>query len=305
MTGMITLKPGTGLLRSGEMTSMPLVSIVVTTKNESQNIVACLESVCRQTFQDHEIIVVDNASTDDTKDLARRYTDKVLDHGPERSAQRNFGVAQADGTYILYLDADMILEPGVVAECVAICEANARITGVYIPERIVGDGFWIKVRAFERSFYNGTVIDAVRFVPKQIFQDVDGFDVSMCGPEDWDFDKKIRGLGLTVTCDSLVMHNEGHFDLSRYLAKKTYYAGSFETYVARWGGDDPDVKRQLGPFYRFVGVFTEHGKYVWLLQHPLLSLGMYWLRFRVGLRYLRVKLARGKAKHDAACASFR
>lgn len=284
---------------------MPLVSIVVTTKNESQNIVACLESVCRQSFQDHEIVVVDNASTDDTKDLARRYTDKVFDHGPERSTQRNFGVAQADGTYILYLDADMILEPRVVAECVGICEANTRIAGVYIPERIVGEGFWIKVRAFERSFYNGTVIDAVRFVPKKSFQDVDGFDVSICGPEDWDFDKKIRGLGLTATCDSHVMHNEGRFDLSRYLDKKAYYAGSFKTYVARWGADDPDVKRQLGPFYRFVGVFTERSKYVRLLQHPLLTLGMYWLRFRVGLRYLRVKLARGKANHDATCASFR
>lgn len=163
---------------------MPLVSIVITTKNESRNIVACLESVRRQTFRDHEIIVVDNASTDDTKDLARRYTDKVFDHGPERSAQRNFGAAQAAGTYILYLDADMILEPGVVAECAGICQANVRIAGIYIPEQIVGEGFWIKVRAFERGFYDGTVIDAVRFVPKQVFEVVGGFDTSMCGPED-------------------------------------------------------------------------------------------------------------------------
>lgn len=271
---------------------MPLVSIVVTTKNESRNIVACLESVRRQTFRDHEIIVVDNASTDDTKDLARRYTDGVFDHGPERSAQRNFGAAQATGTYILYLDADMILEPGVVAECVGICQANPRIAGVYIPEQIVGEGFWITVRAFERGFYDGTVIDAVRFVPKQVFEAVGGFDTSMCGPEDWDFDKKVRQRGEVVVSRAKVMHNEGRFDLSRYLDKKAYYAGSFATYVARWGADDPDVARQLGPFYRYLGVFLEHGKVWRLLRHPLLTAGMYWLRFRVGLRYLHVKLAK-------------
>lgn len=271
---------------------MPLVSIIVTTKNESRNIFTCLESVRRQTFQDDEIIVVDNASTDDTKDLARRYTDKVFDHGPERSAQRNFGVARATGSYILYLDADMILQPEVVAECVGICEANPGIVGVYIPEQIVGDGFWIKVRAFERGFYDGTVIDAVRFLPKRVFEAVGGFDASMCGPEDWDFDKKVRQVGEVVVSRAKVMHNEGRFDLPRYLAKKTYYAGSFDTYVNRWGADDPDVRRQLGPFYRYVGVFLEHGKFWRLLRHPILAVGMYWLRFRVGLRYLQVKLAK-------------
>jgi glycosyltransferase involved in cell wall biosynthesis len=270
---------------------MPLVSIVVTTKNESENIVACLESVRRQTFSDFEIIVVDNASTDDTKDLARRYTEKVFDLGPERSAQRNFGVSQAAGTYILYLDADMVLEPNAVAECVGICWENAQIAGIYIPEQIVGTGFWIKVRAFERSFYDGTVIDAVRFVPRQVFDEVGGFDSGMCGPEDWDFDKKIRMAGDVVVANSKIMHNEGVFNLSRYLDKKAYYARSFGTYVRRWGADDPDLRKQFGLFYRYFGVFTEGGKFWRLLRHPLLAVGMYWLRFRVGLRYLQLRKA--------------
>lgn len=272
---------------------MFLVSVVLTTKNESKNITNCLDSVCGQTLQDIEIIVVDNNSTDNTKELAAKYTDKVFNLGPERSAQRNFGVTQATGKYIIYLDADMILEPKVLEECVSICEADPKIAGIYVPERIIGQGFWIKVRQFERAFYDGTVVDAVRFVPKTCFVASGGFDVHMSGPEDWDFDKKIRGLGKTVVCRSRLCHNEGDFHLGKYLDKKSYYAASFDTYIARWGAQDPDVRRQLGPIYRYLGVYLEHGKFVRLLHHPILTLGMYYLRFMVGWRYLQVQRRKG------------
>lgn len=268
---------------------MPGVSIVVTTKNEAANIERCLESVGAQSMPDHEIIVVDNNSSDATKELARRFTPHVFDYGPERSAQRNFGVAQATGKYVLYLDADMILGRGVLEECVGICEQDPDVAGIYVPERIVGHGFWIKVRDFERRFYDGTVIDAVRFLPKRVFEAVGGFDTRLWGGEDWDFDKKVRSHGRVVACNSPLMHNEGDFNLARYLGKKAYYAGSLAAYVDRWGRDDPDVRRQLGPWYRYVGVFVERGKFLRLLRHPILALGMYYLRFRVGLGYLRVK----------------
>ncbi|MBU4481210.1 glycosyltransferase, partial [Patescibacteria group bacterium] len=106
----------------------PLVSIVITTKNEERNIANCLGSILRQTYfcDKIEIIVVDNNSTDKTKDLVESFKVKsykagckikFFNKGPERSAQRNFGVAQAQGEYILYLDADMILSPDVIKEC--------------------------------------------------------------------------------------------------------------------------------------------------------------------------------------------
>jgi len=141
------------------------VSVIITTKNEEQNIANCLNSIKRQTYPQGniEIISVDNNSTDKTKEIALSYTDKVYNVGPERSAQRNFGVRQATGKYILYLDADMILSENVVKECVEKCENEGNIA-LYIPERIIGNGFWIRVRDFERSFYNATVIDCVRFV---------------------------------------------------------------------------------------------------------------------------------------------
>ena len=267
----------------------PVVSVIVTTKNEERNIGACLESVVQQSMAPLEVIVVDNNSEDQTSEIAKQYGARVFQLGPERSAQRNYGVEKAHGVYILYLDADMRLSPKVIEECVNCCEADSGVSGIYIPEIIVGEGFWIKVRRFERSFYDGTVIDAVRFVPRATFQKVGGFDIHFTGPEDWDFDKKIRGLGKTVIVDAYLEHDEGDFNLQHYLNKKNYYSKGFDIYAEKWGKDDPDVRKQLSPWYRFVGVFVEHGKFIKLMEHPILSLGMYYLRFRVGLLYLTRK----------------
>jgi len=267
----------------------PVVSVIVTTKNEERNIGACLESVVQQSMPPLEMIVVDNYSEDKTEKIALEYGSKVFELGPERSAQRNYGVEKAQGKYILYLDADMRLSPKVIEECVNCCEADNGVTGIYIPEIIVGEGFWIKVRRFERSFYDSTVIDAVRFVPRATFQKVGGFDIHFTGPEDWDFDKKIRGLGKTVIVEAYLEHDEGDFNLQNYLNKKNYYSKGFDIYAKNWGKDDPDIRKQLSPWYRFVGVFVEQGKFIKLMEHPILTLGMYYLRFRVGLLYLTRK----------------
>lgn len=63
------------------------VSVILTTKNEEKHIGNCLKSVKKQAYprDEIEIIVVDNNSTDKTKEIAKRYTDKVYNFCPERS----------------------------------------------------------------------------------------------------------------------------------------------------------------------------------------------------------------------------
>ncbi|MCX6000372.1 MAG: glycosyltransferase [Chloroflexi bacterium] len=270
--------------------TQPLVSVVVTTKNEEKNIGNCLQSIKDQTYPSLEIIVVDNDSSDQTKDVARRYTDRVYDKGPERSAQRNFGVARATGKYVLYLDADMILSREVVAECVHQCGTEGSVAS-YIPERVVGQGFWIRVRDFERSFYDASCIDAVRFVRRDKFLEVGGFDEQLSGPEDWDFDRRIRASGDCTIVRSALYHNEGAFNLRTYLAKKGYYTTSLDQYIGKWGKDDPIVRKQLGLYYRLAGVFVENGKWKKLVKHPLLTIGVLSLRGMVGITYLKMGTA--------------
>ena len=264
------------------------VSVIITTRNEEKHIKNCLESIIKQTYpQDKiEIIVVDNNSEDSTKDLAKAYTDKVYNFGSKRAAQLNFGVRLAKGAYILFPDADMILSEDILSECVKKCELEG-LDALYIPERIVGKGFWIKARDFERSFYNASCIDCVRFVRRERFLELDGFDENLdFGPDDWDFDRRVRETGRMGTIEAPIYHNEGGFSFRKYLNKKTYYITSFNKYIQKWGCDDPVIKKQFGLLYRYFRVYLENGKWKRLLMHPVLTLGLYFLRFMVGLQYI-------------------
>lgn len=267
-----------------------LISVIITTRNEQKYIQNCLDSVKKQTYlaENVEIIVVDNNSIDGTKDIAKEYTDKIYNCGPERSAQRNLGGKQSTGKYVIYLDADMILSEEVIEECVKKCEQDNCIA-LYIPEKIIGEGFWIKVRDFERSFYEGTCIDAVRFIRRDKFLECGGFDEQLTGPEDWDFDRRIREVGKADIIKSPLYHNENFFNITEYLRKKNYYSRSFDGYLKKWGRDDTIIKKQLGGWYRYFGVFVEDGKWKKLLRHSVLTAGMYWLRGLVGIVFLMNK----------------
>lgn len=87
---------------------MPL-SVCIIAKNEEKNIGRCLESLKPYGF---EIIVADTGSTDCTKEIALRYTDKVYDFVwcDDFSAARNFTVSKASHAYVLVLDGDEFLE---------------------------------------------------------------------------------------------------------------------------------------------------------------------------------------------------
>ena len=271
---------------------LPTVSIVVTTKNEESYLRDCLLSIKNQTcpIESLEIIVVDNNSTDKTKSIAKEFTDFVFNLGPERSAQRNFGMSEkARGEYVMYLDADMRLSSNVIGKCLEEIKKDDQLVGLYISEIIICNGFWGRVRKFERSFYDATVIDCVRFMPKKIFQDLSGFDGGLTGPEDWDFDKRLRQIGKTDLVKEPIYHDESDFGFKKYLGKKSYYTPGFVKYIKKWGKSDPDIKKQFGLIYRYFGIFLEEGRWRRIIAHPILSFGMFTLRFLVGVAFLTTK----------------
>lgn len=265
------------------------LTAVITTRNEADNISNCIRSF--DGFRgDVEVVVVDNASTDDTKAIASSLGARVFDRGPERSAQRNLGWREAQAEWVIVLDADMILPREAVEEILAVASAApdpSAPAAYWIPEVRTGKGIRVKARNFERSFYDGTAIDALRLFRRSLLAETGGYDENLiAGPEDWELD--IRVLATGAKCAVLkrhLIHNEKRLSFRRMLAKKAYYSKSMAAYQAKWRGH-PALKRQFGFFYRYFGVFVEHGKWRRLLRHPILAAVMYLERIAVGFTYL-------------------
>jgi|WetSurMetagenome_2_1015567.scaffolds.fasta_scaffold24118_2 glycosyltransferase involved in cell wall biosynthesis len=274
------------------------VSIVINTKNEERHIKRCLDSILNQTYPLEwiEIVVVDNNSDDKTKEIAEKFANdsamlnlKIFNIGPERSAQKNFGARSSTGEFLLFLDADMAVSENVIQECVERMGESQRIVGLYIREDVIGNRFWSRVRMFERGFYNGTSIDAVRFVRKSAFDDTYGFDEVLYACEDWDFNKRIKELGDFSQINLPIYHDEADFTVKNYLQKKGYYILNMNIYIKKWGKNDKDIRKQFGLCYRYFVVFVEKEKWKRVVLHPILFSGMYILKILVGIKFLSKK----------------
>lgn len=250
-----------------------LVSVIVPTKNSSRTIEACLKSVKDQSYKNVEIIVVDNDSIDNTKEIARKYTDKVFDCSPERSAQRNFGVRMSAGEYVAIIDSDMELTSKVVDECVQAI-LNDDVVGVVIPEESFGIGFWAQCKRLERSFYVGVSwMEAARFFRRETYLSLGGYDESITSVEDWDLSQRIGDLGKLENISSFILHNEGHPRLINMLRKKKYYASHFANY-AKYAMNDKK-RKQMSIISRY-GLFFS--KPIKLFHNPFLGIGMLFMK---------------------------
>jgi glycosyltransferase involved in cell wall biosynthesis len=92
------------------------ISVIVLTYNRARLVVETIDSILKQTFQDFELIVVDNCSHDDTEKVIGGYTDKRIrylrhDNGGVIAVNRNYGMLQARGEYIAFCDDDDVWLP--------------------------------------------------------------------------------------------------------------------------------------------------------------------------------------------------
>lgn len=90
----------------------PFFSIIVPTYNRAEFLPRCIKSVYRQTFSDWELLIIDDGSTDHTKDLVAEHTRKdnrvkyFYQTNQRVSAARNLGLKNAAGNYLCFLDSD-------------------------------------------------------------------------------------------------------------------------------------------------------------------------------------------------------
>ena len=92
-----------------------MISVIIPAYNAAKTIVRCVDSLLSQTYQDWELIIMDDGSTDNTLDVCQSFQDKRIQvyHKPNGgvSSARNYGLTYAKGEYIAFVDADDYLEP--------------------------------------------------------------------------------------------------------------------------------------------------------------------------------------------------
>ncbi|MDZ7344617.1 MAG: glycosyltransferase family 2 protein [candidate division KSB1 bacterium] len=131
------------------------ISAIVITKNEAENIGACLTSL---QWVD-EIVIVDAESTDDTVTLAKEFTDKVFVRSWEGySAAKNFALSQCSGEWVLWVDADERVTPDLREEIRAKLAENPAVDGFEMPRLANFLGRWM----LHGGWYPGYVLRLFR-----------------------------------------------------------------------------------------------------------------------------------------------
>ena len=105
-----------------------MVSITIVTWNSAHDLRECLSSVEQQDYRELEVIVLDNASTDDTRDILREYESRfrVIDNPTNTgfAAGQNEAMRVARGEWVLCLNPDVLLRPDFVSQLVAAGETH-------------------------------------------------------------------------------------------------------------------------------------------------------------------------------------
>lgn len=98
---------------------MKQVSVYIPSYNGARCLSECIEAVLRQAYPVDEIIVVDDGSTDKTKEIASKFQVKLIRHEYNRgiAAARNSAILKAKNDFIASVDADCLLEPNWLFEC--------------------------------------------------------------------------------------------------------------------------------------------------------------------------------------------
>ena len=172
----------------------PLVSIIIPVYNYGKTLDTALTSVFDQTYQNLEIIIIDDGSTDpftklklDNLDIPNTKIIRQKNGGPSNA--RNEGVKICSGEYILPLDSDDIMLPTYVEECMNTILRDKTISPVYCDTIHEGEMKGVEKRpewSKERLIQGPFIVNCSMF-SKEAFDSIGGFDESLKGWEDYDF----------------------------------------------------------------------------------------------------------------------
>ena len=192
-----------------------MVSIIMPTYNSATYIVDAVQSVLQQTYQNWELFIIDDGSTDITKDIIKPFltNNKIRyifqdNSGPAKA--RNSGIKIASGNYIAFLDSDDMWQSNKLEQQISAFQQNPNVGVCGTGEiRIGKNGEFIKYcknQPFLGCALPGLITTKISIglstaiVTKKVVDQIGLFDESLKGPEDFDF-----WLRAALVCDFIIL----------------------------------------------------------------------------------------------------
>jgi glycosyltransferase involved in cell wall biosynthesis len=175
-----------------------LISCIIPTHNQAQYLPQCLESILEQTYKNFEIIVVNDCSTDNTRDILDDYINKYSNIKVVHSyinlklpKALNVGLERCYGDYITWMSSDSFYYKDAFRVMIEALEKNKEFGLVSTDFNIYGDSY--KEIKYNKKIYTfedmkqGNFVGCCFMFRKECFEEVGYFDPEMIGVEDWDF----------------------------------------------------------------------------------------------------------------------
>lgn len=214
---------------------IPKASVIIPCYNHGHYLPRALKSVLAQTFTNWEAIIVDDGSTDNTREVAAQFTDVrihyVYQDNRGLSAARNAGIRRAEGDYLAFLDADDEWEPCFLEVCQRALAAQQTLAAVVTLNRFIDEsgaplpqqgGQLVSAERFRgRLLEGGFFPPHAALVRAEAVRQAGLFDETLTSVEDWD-------LWLRITAQGGLMQS-----ISEPLARYRVLASSMSTNAGR------------------------------------------------------------------------
>ncbi|MCY4781551.1 glycosyltransferase [Sphingobacterium sp. UT-1RO-CII-1] len=174
--------------------SSPLVSIIIPCYNGELTIVETLESVIGQTYNNIEVLVINDGSTDATIDILEGYKNNYehisvfnqLNKG--LPASRNAGFRLSKGKYVVFLDADDLLDESFVKACISEFYKDESLSVVYTQTQFFEreTGIFKLPELSMKKLLVGNCLTATAMIKSSLFKDVGMYDERLNYAEDWE-----------------------------------------------------------------------------------------------------------------------
>src|SRR3989344_5567500 len=217
-----------------------LISVIIPAFNEEKTIGGCLNSIKNQSYKQMEIIVVDDGSSDSTRNIVKGFSDiKLLTQSHKGPGQaRNLGASNAKGEILIFVDADMTFDKNFIGDLVKPI-VDEKTIGTFSKNEMVKnkDNVWSNCWNINKNLPRDRMIPddypnhapVFRAILKKEFERVNGFETSGQYTDDWSLSRKL-GRRSMVASGAVYYHSNPEslkeiWKQARWIGKNEFLSG--------------------------------------------------------------------------------